>query len=899
MQESLTRKDLEAFYARGGRIMKIDIAIDAGPRAKAQHIMMDPEYYRVGDLSTAPLEHFPNYTFKFHTDPYYIVKVNKGVLTDGQDMTKGGKLPDSTEAIYTAGSELKATAFLNRIAKVDPKHTDGTRWVNREGEVFQITRVHELAQEDNVLAQKQALYRQNRMFWDKRGHEGLQSVDGGRAPILDLTRAIDRGTQLAARQNSQEDGIRALREALQTEYARSAGLVDDDLRVLPMNQAIKKMEDHKANHALDEAHRKRIEEAIEVAKYIRMMEGYTAGAISKYRSLTLSLATWLERVTAGRLSGKRTQNWAMTTNPIRSAVSTAFHAFMVLFPGRQLFLQASQPMMLAGIDFKYVASGLGLWDGIATRIGFSRAVMSGWNPGYSNKWLAKAMRLSKKEFNVLMQKLEESGALSVIDSHGFASATSTFNKISPSDGTVAGTVRQGVETAIKQPLAAARWGFDTGESINKVGSFNVAWRRVVKQKGYKSLLELTDEDWAKVKLDTENLALAMTKVNSFPYQHGMWQATTQFLAFSHKVLLTALGQNPALSGKETAKIWAGMLALFGANTVGMRDEAQEYLHGIGAYEFAENKIDHPDFPAGTTLLDVLSAGMYQTLYEKVATWTDADHQKLDTEAFTPVMNITQFNEMILEGLVEADASILFGPIGNRVTGVMQAYTDATMLIKGRPPMDPSDEFMLLAKFMLSGAFPQANHLITAVLSERAGHLVNLAGDNLGIQATKSTLIAKGLLGARTREEMQQYRTASQIYKSDEMVRELSKQISRTLDQNYVLYHSGKASVEEYEEALYIAATLADAAPPGRRMEVMNKAMHLPIDPDNPESSFAHRLFEAMRDNKLTIGQLKNAIRNASLPPAVEQSLLDFADSLLDARQLSDKEQLEYIRQGSM
>jgi hypothetical protein len=892
MQEKMTRKEIDDFYARGGRIMKLDIAVQAGANAKARHVLLDADHYKVGDLSTTPLEHVPNYTYRFYEDPYYIVKVNDGELVDG---VKAGR---SVEATSTVGSELKAKAALNRMGRriVD---TDGRPiWISKEGNKYRFTRARDVEQTDATLLQKQTLNKEGRLFWDKRQITQLNDIDGGRAPIMDMTLALERGTQLAARLNTEEDAIRALKEGLKNDYGTSANLKTVDMARMDTNQIVAHFKKELAN-ATSVAHKQRLKEGLEVAKYIRQMEGIDSAAVRKFRSLALNMATWVERITTGRLAGKRTQNWAMTTDPLRSMRSTAFKLFMVFRPFRQALLQASQPMFLAGIDPVYVLSGKGLTDSLALRMAASRKAKSGFDPGYSNKALAKTMGLSKKEFTRVVDEFEKSGAIAVVDAHAFAGGAPAFNKIKPHSGGAVSRARHGVQTAGHTTMSALKQvGFDFGESINKTASFNVAWRRVMKQRGHKSVLDLSPEDWKQVAMDTENLSLSMSRPNNAMYQTGMFSVGTQFLSFSHKVAQAMIGKNPAISGKEAAKIWVGMFGLFGANMFGARDAAREYLQELGAYEWAEEEVDSPHFPAGTTVLDIISGGVIQTMVTKLGTWADEDFEAIDTENFTPVLNLTQFNELFLESVLEMDPKVLLGPFGNRATAFLRAADDAIRMNEGFPEhFTAAEKFWTLANVIGSGTLPQWGNITQGLAQYHLGKLYLQSGEALDIEASLIPTLAKIGFGGRTMAEIQYYRTRGQIMDSDKVVLELSRDIRRTLKQYWTWHEQGKVSYETYRDVLYMASTLAELGPEGRKMEILNKAM---IDVEEAgEFSLMQSWLKGLEKGALTEGQIKAAIANMdSMPDEQKANIIGWVDMLLDARRVNDAEQLEMIKKGS-
>lgn len=883
---TLTGAEVAQLYFDGGSVMKLDVAIDIpgkSGKAKSDFILLEEDSYKVGNLSTRPLEYYPNYQYRFYDDPYFIVKRQSSTLNGVKQTTK------SSEAIKTAGSQGEGEAFLSRIGTKVVDGDGNVYWKDKDGVEYSIEQARNLSQGDNVLAQKQTINKEGRLFWDKRNQNALPNVNSERAELVDFTQALDRGTQLAARMNSEEDAIRALKNGFEKDFAVVADLKAGDLKTKGMSEIISKLE-VKLKDTLQPETRARLKKAIEIAKYIRQMEGVESKVVPIIRSAILRTAVWAERLTGGRLGGKALQKFAMGTDPIKATRSVAFHAFMVYRPMRQLLLQMSQPLFLAGIDPLYVVSGKGLSDAIALRTGFARFADSGFNPGYSNKALAKMMGLKQDEFLVLLTEFEKSGALDVVDTHAFAGGSSTFHKQAlPNPGVTAQSLYQmrrlgsGFNTVMRK-------GFDYGEGFNKIGTYNIAWRRVMKDKGYKSIKELTQEDWAKVKIDTDNLSLAMSRPNNAAYQSGLLSVTTQFLSFSHKVSLAMMGKNPALRGKDVAKLWASMFTLFGANMFGARDWAREQLNGIGLGEWGDTVIpDHPAFPSGTTVVDLLSAGLIQTVVNKTMHWTDDDWKNIDTENFTPVLNAKQFYEMSLEGVLTLDASVLFGPFGNRASAAMRAYDFVHKTTVGidRPP---AEKFSIMAKHVLAETFPQLGDITKAIIGYELGRVYHLSGESIELEPTFTQMLLKGVLGAPTMEETAYFRAVDKMGTSDQQVKALIKDGKRFLKQYHFMYDNGEISSDQWLEIASVAGELASYAPDGRKMEVLEGMMLDSLSDDDPERSMIQILGTAAESGALSPAEVKDALNQLQIPEEQKKGLMNMVDSgLLEDRNVNQEE----------
>lgn len=877
--------ELDQLYLDSGSVMKIDIPIDVpgsnGAR-KVDMVLIDPDSYKVGDLSFRPLEYFDNYSYRFYEDPYYVVKRQRGGTLNG---AARGADDYTEEAIKTAGSQLEGETFLGRIGTRTVDSNGRVIWKDSDGFEYDIVPARNIEQGDNVLKQKQSLHREGRLFWDSRNVDRLPDVNGNRAKVMDFTKSLERGAQLASRLNSEEDAIRSLKNAFEVDFGKVAGIKVGDMAIKDIGVIISDMQRTLRATTAPET-KLRLQRAIEVAKYIRQMEGIESKAIPIFRSMLLKSAVWVERM--GIPTGK-VQKFAQNVDPIRAARSAAFYSFMVFRPVRQLLVQMSQPLFLTGIDPLYVLSGKGLTDSIALRIGHGRFINSAFDPGYSNKVLAKMMGLTSKEFKTLIKEFEKSGAIDVVDSHAFAGGSASFHRVATPDPGLINATTHKVKQGVVGVTSLARKGFDLGEGFNKLGTYNVAWRRVMKEKGYKSLTELTEADWAKVKIDTDNLSLAMTRPNNAPYQSGLLSVSTQFLSFTHKVAQAMLGANPALSKVETGKMWASMYVLFGANMFGARDYVRQNMIGLDLDIYLDQVIpDYPGIPNGTTVIDLLSGGLIQTLVNKTMEWTDDDWQAIDTENFTPVLNATQFYEMALEGVLALEPAALLGPFGNRATAALRAFDFAANTVEGLDNMDVADKFTLIAKHVTMELFPQFSDIVLAHLSYDLGRMYHKSGESLDLEPTWAAMVARGLVGAHTMEEVAFFRMQDSIQDSDKLTFALQRDIKRYLKQYHFLHQRGEISDDEYDDVVRIAGHLAGYAGEGRKWEVLKGAMLGSLDDDDPSESVIQLWAAGAESGALSASEAKDAIMQL-IPPERQQELRLYIDEIFNEKQMNDEE----------
>jgi hypothetical protein len=892
-QVKLGDKEIAQLYDDGGSLMELDIAIDvpgSNGMFKSTKIMLNDDMYKVGTLSKTPLERYPGYRYRMYRDPYYVTKKTNGVSVDGA--IRAGS-DTTTEALRTSGSQLEAEAFLDRAFTRQTDSKGVTKWVDDDGNEYGFQRSKDLNQTDNALKQKEALYRENRMFWEHRNRPALQNTNSNTSEIMDFTLALERGTAMQIRQNTGEDMMRAFKEALLGDFNHLAPLKGFSAATHSVDEIIDALE--KGMKGPDIALRDSYKKALSVAKYIRQLEGVDNSTIPFMREQIMRTAVWMDRLmgkTLGTKAGKLSavERLAMEIDPFQRMKSIAFGVFMVMRPFKQLLLQASQPMFLAGIDPLYVLSGKGLTDTLALRAGFGKLRHANYvNDGYNGAGLAKAMGLTKREFKHLVKKLDESGTIDVVDVHSFNGGTRKWNQLQPHDGSATGRTLYGLKktgSVAYNTLKSA--GFDFGESINKLATFNVAWRRVVREKGYKSLLDLTDEDWAKVNLDTEHLSFAMTKPGAFGYQSGNWAVTTQFMSFTHKMALSLIGQNPALSTKETLKIWGGLSIMFGTNMFGARDATKQAMYNMGLDDSTLGQ----EIPGmGFTVIDLLSAGVIQNMFNRVGHMTAKDWEDLDTSTVGPIFNGTQFLEMMLEGLAERPLATAFGPFGNRASKFLQGLDTADQLWTGLPDAPIEDRLVYMFDQMAKDTIPQYNNSTLSYLWAKVGKMYTSSGNRSVLEPSWNAVIAKGVFGVGTMQETEIWHMRDMIADRDAVVKDMIFSGQRALKTHFAFWRNGDISQDAFNDRVRFVGELAKLAPEGRREEVIQGIMKsVGFSDDDPNATFALELAKAtIGRTGLTPAEAKRFMSTIDVPDEIRASLESWIEESYDTRVLNDKE----------
>lgn len=802
---SLSRRDVNDIYAEGGRIMKLDMALDVpnGARQKADQILIKDGTYEIGELTTSPLLYHPGYSIRFYDDPYYIVKKVEGVSINGSVRT--GEASIHSEAIATAGTNRQANNRIRRLEEIAKEEGE-------EGVTYEVIRANNINNTESTLFQKEAMHREGRLFWDERNATRLPDANGSRAKLEDPVRSLERGIGQLARQATHEDPLRSIKNAWKNDYG---DLVDPrllesfDLKELSGRLAALR----RTTNGKDA--RVRVRQAEELINYLRLIEGTDTAVVPALREATIGIAQWIGQFTR---KTRGLEKLAQVIDPFKAMRSIAFNAFMVLRPIRQAALQSAQIGYLAPLRPSYVATPQFFKDAYGLRRGISKLRLAGFDDGFSTARAAKAMGLTQKEYKTLIREFDRSGLIDLVDVHSFAGGAAKFRKVAlPKSKSTLGTIGYKGRQATS---AVSGWmqkiGFNFGEGNNLTFSYNLALKRKLDQKGYKSLNSMSRRDWDELRVEASNLALGMVKPNNFSYQTGAIGVMTQFLSFSHKAALGLILQNPAIGKVDALKIFFGGFAIYGANWAGLREQSEQYLTEIG--------VSNRNIP-GTeiSLVDYISAGLIDTSFNLILEGISEDHKDVDFGFLTPTPDPFRFWEMQLETFVEAPWKAIGGPFGN-IASKMLTASDMARAVWGTPDIDPSDKFIVTGQLLLSGALPAFNDANLAAFSYKMNQWYTQSREALPLRPTLDGILARGLLGARTKEEMAYYEQQNVVWESEQNVEDNVQGLRKYLKQLTSLVNSGTLTVEGYQQRVSYLTNLYEDWPEGIRLQMFKSAL---------------------------------------------------------------------------
>lgn len=327
------------------------------------------------------------------------------------------------------------------------------------------------------------------------------------------------------------------------------------------------------------------------------------------------------------------------------AKGVTFNLFLASAPVRQFFLQGHQSIQLIPMFPKYSLTKL-----VPQSMGLFQAMSLGKKSVLDVE--LKAMGLTRKEFDTLVDQFDDTGLWIAPDKHNFVR-----ENLKPlADVSLA----QKTKSVLTSPLKAAQMvGFDSGERIAQMTSW-LAHRNAAMEAGQdmssKSVATL-------VQGRARSFTYSMNRAGDFPYNNNSFGAIMQFQQVAHKALLQ-MTFNRNLSRFEKGKMAAWNAVMYGAPSI-----AIPYLIALD--------------PDNTEYVDAIQFGLETTILNHSLSTALGETQRVDWSGLAPsnlagIYNIMDImmSDSLMSAAMQSPIGSLFGGQGK----VAEIFRVATRLL---------------------------------------------------------------------------------------------------------------------------------------------------------------------------------------------------------------------------
>ncbi len=707
---------------------------------------------KVGPIPATVIPKIPGYVYRGYEDMAFIEKIDPRI-------TVNGKKVDTPEAfagvIKSAPDEVTAASYVEDLMK------NRTIEEIEAGVTYRYRLGREFIQKQDSLPSYDFAKMNGLLHTGKRG-KVLSSVEEDAPRLISVVESLGKTLSETARKVAIEDPIRALEENFVKTY--------DDFIIGPPGR--------KSFPDSVEAFRpaKTSKEAKEIAKakaaweWINFVGRYSDPVTRQWRSYMISIANTfdeMKNIPFNRKIGDVFRWLAKrNTDPLDAIKSFAFTQFIGLNPTRQALLQMSQHLMVAPLAPKYVASGALYRDAAALMLGTALRNTKHFRD-YS-LFVSKRMGITRAEFVQMVDDWKASGLPAAIDSHNFLAGIKFESE------SLVG--RKGIEKAavasaniLKTPVRVARkLGFNAGEHANLALTWVLA-RKLLQKEGKK----LTRDA---VAAKARDLSTVMNRAGEFKYQRGILKATTQFLAFNHKALLSVLperlGGVKTLSASEKVRVSVPSLLMFGLEGFGLGK-----LGVLAVEKYAEVAGE----PMPQELADSVVYGLGTTAINELIQEFTGDDTRIDFSAFSPYGGTFMLNSVLWDFLFSADESVLakmLGPSGSALSRTWREFKSAAdiLMVPGAPGWE--DNLKEALKRIGAGLSSGLNNYFKVQLaSDGKAKLLNGEWKEIPeIEATYAEAIAKMSLGLSPLDLKWYYEIKHNAEERKKHIREQAKSI---------------------------------------------------------------------------------------------------------------------------
>lgn len=800
----VTADELDAFFADGGSVLRLDMAVSGSKGNAHKHVMIDPKAgWHHGKLKKHVLEYIPGYNTRIYADAHFVQRVKRNAHVDG-------KLEELVSTARTASTRAEAEAWRRRMIdgvgrRLMKGNWDKTWDISRKekelvdrGYELRIARDSRLSDADRVQVDLSKMQTEGRLFFDDRLNKPLKNTDNVTADVVDPINAMQRVARMTSRQVATEDLVASQKTRFFDQYGdlgistrRASSEIDADLTDM-INQG-------------DKVQSSRAAAARAEWRYIRFIEGSMVQGNTAFRRAAIASAEWLDHAVGAKIGARgvtRTiSRKAHNISAVAAAKQLAFLHFMTAKPLRQLMLQGAQHFALQALDPAYAGKWqMDTWSLLSAMKRLARTREGDLLYVLKRDSAGRMMGRTEDEMRVLLEEFEKAGISQQVNIHSYAGGN-------PKSGSTtyknrAAQLAQGAVQTTAKPLHIARtMGFDLGETYNVTASYLMALRLHMKTRGLKKFTEMDTEDWAEVANRGSHFALSMHKGNPAAWQYGFLSLPMQFLQFTHKwtmMSLNAIGMrksgfgNLQFTTRESQKIILAQMLYWGGAGVGLKE-------GFRTIIDSREELDDLSVEQRELLLSGIVDWGINELFRRLT--GDPDLKFAFDEVFAPGMGMDHTVETLIEMASEPTMlhEAVLGPSGEVLSRVGEAVRlGAALTGKSFEHWDFTQRAAGVIEAAAGGFLGSYSDFLRVRLAARMGQWTNAAGVPLGYEAKWEELVIKGALGVNPQKLLDYYRGQGEAYDLSASLKSDAKTHALTIAR--VVRQWGEGDLEK-EEAL--------------------------------------------------------------------------------------------------
>ena len=702
--------NLDQLYESGGSVARLARSERVGDNLYDYALVSKESGTTVKELPVQTLPYTKNYFTRFYEHNYYVYEK----LPSGKFRTVAAVDTKEEAAALTAKNEAYDYRFARELGEVELSEMEREITYNHGGPIF-----------------------------GKRGEQlaGYKELSDIADPLSSMQKAI----RMFANRSSIHQLSKEMKDRFLKTYAD----------ILPKNNGTPVWPKDKAFFERTGKNEDMIKDAKSLYEYINVIEGHESSLLYKHWSNTLlNVAN-----STGVPAIQKALFGLSKVDPTKVARTFAFYTLLVSNPGRQLLVQAQQPLFLFSIAPTFFLNPKN--GALAT------ALLSASQGNKSYGMLAKLTGMNEKEFAATVRAWNESGLDAAVDSHQWVenASISLSHRIKGNPLLIAGSR---VNEIGKKGLDIAKAvGFNAGEYINMMTTWMIARQRYL-DKFPKADLS-TREAINEIAADARHLSLNMgSRAGNAAYNQGFLGAYFQFMSVRHKAILsmlpTNMGGSQSFTNKEKMLLAANQVMMFGVD-------------GFGAARFYNDMIDRLGLDIDPDTNRMVKAGLIEmgingTISSITNEKSDVDFSSqfallsgltdvplaMMAHVFTQPDHVVKamYTDLTQSGLFSAQEIPAVAAMNRVVSSVVLANHFAD-----HPTLDTDEKIMGVVK-ELGTITGQYSNTMKALAAMELGYSVTRYGTPT-VRKTYSDAVAQMLFGLPTQQETDTRFLAEDVY----------------------------------------------------------------------------------------------------------------------------------------
>jgi hypothetical protein len=198
--------------------------------------------------------------------------------------------------------------------------------------------------------------------------------------------------------------------------------------------------------------------------------------------------------------------------------------------------------------------------------------------------------------------------------------------------------------------------------------------------------------------------------------------------------------------------------------------------------------------------------------------------------------------------MDQPTKVAFGAFGNIASNFLESADMVSMIHTGMPDWTAEEKYTRSAQLLLMGVLPVFNDNVKAYMGYQTGIWYSAGNEAIPMRATMNAILARGLVGARTREELSYYRMQNNIWEQESDYRNVVDGNKKFLTTTVSLWRDGVLTTEGAKERIAALVNLYEEWPESVRLQMLRDSMEVQQN-DAQGDTIYKQIIDALKDRR--------------------------------------------------